>query len=125
MSKKNNSAKISDLRSVSRVVKKVRERSSKIRFFRIGQRKDLIIVGIEDASFKSEEKAVGGVFLFLANSSMTRASPLYWKSKTISRVCHSSKDAETLNISKMVDDAVRIFPEKDEDLSIHGLGSDS
>ena len=36
---------------------------------------------------------------------MTRASPLYWKSKTNSRICHLSKDAKTLNISKMVDDA--------------------
>ena len=53
-----------------------------------------------------EEKAVAGVLLFLANSTMTKASPIYWKSKTISRVCHSSKDAENLNISKMVDDAI-------------------
>ena len=36
---------------------------------------------------------------------MTKASPIYWKSKQIERVCHSSKDAETLNMSHMVDDA--------------------
>ena len=34
---------------------------------------------------------------------MTRTAPIYWKSKTISRVCYSSKDAETINISKMMD----------------------
>ena len=44
--------------------------------------------------------------LFLANSSMTKASALYWKAKTISRVCKSSKDAEILNMSTMVEDAV-------------------
>merc|ERR1711873_261387 len=60
-------------------------------------RDDLIVVGIGDASFKSEEKAVGGVLLFLANSQMTRASLIYWKAKIISRVCQSSKDAETLD----------------------------
>ena len=58
-----------------------------------------MIIGIGDASFKSDNKAVGGVLLFSANEDMTRAAPVYWKSKTISRVCYSSKDAETLNIS--------------------------
>ena len=67
MSKKNNLVKIADLRNISRVLKKVRERQSMIKFSRIGPRDDLIIIGVGDASFKSEEKAVGGVFLFLAN----------------------------------------------------------
>ena len=62
-------------------------------------------MGIGDASFKSDEKAIGGVLLFMADSRMKRASPIYWKSKQIDRVCHSSKDAETLNMSRMVDDA--------------------
>ena len=44
--------------------------------------------------------------MFLANEDMTRATPIYWKSKTIARVCYSSKDAETINISKMMDDAI-------------------
>ena len=60
-----------------RVLKKVRERDSKIKFSRIAARDDLIVVGIGDASFKSEEKAVGGVLLFLANSQMTKALPIY------------------------------------------------
>ena len=75
-----------------------------VKFSRIGPRDDLIIIGIGDASFKSKDKGVGGVFLFLANKEMMKASPIYWKSKTISRVCHSSKVEK--NISKMVDDAV-------------------
>ncbi len=77
-----------------------------MKFSRIGPKDDLMIVGIGDASFKSDETAVSGVLLFLTNTSMTRAAPIYWKSKTISRVCYSSKDAETLNISKMMDDAI-------------------
>ena len=47
-----------------------------IEFSRIGSRDDLIIIGIGDASFKSGEKAVGGVFLFLANKDITKASPI-------------------------------------------------
>ena len=56
--------------------------------------------------YKQDDNAIGGVFLLLANSSFTKASPIFWKSKQIERVCHSSKDAETLNLIKMVDDAV-------------------
>ena len=48
-------------------MKKLRERGSKLKFSRIGDKDDLMIVGFGDASFKTEEKAVGGVFLFLTN----------------------------------------------------------
>ena len=69
-------------------------------------RMNLMIVGIGDASLKTGDKAVGGGILFLTNSSLTRASPIYWKVKQIDRVCHSSKDAETLNLLTMVEDSV-------------------
>ena len=107
MAKKNNSALIKDLRDNTRVVKKAKEHPSKIKFSKIAPKEDLMIVGIGDASFKSDDKAVvGGVLLFLTNENMTRAAPIYWKSKTISRVFYSSKDAETINISKMTDDEI-------------------
>ena len=67
-----------------------------------------MIVGIGDASFKTDDKAVGGVMLFLTNSSMTKALPLYWKVKTIARVYHSKKDSETLNMSTMIEEAIYI-----------------
>ena len=71
MSKKNAAAAISDLRDVNRILKKVRERDSKLKYKRIADREELIIIGIGDASFKTEEKAVGGVFLFLVNQELT------------------------------------------------------
>ena len=40
----------------------------------------------------------------IANKSMTKASPVMWKAKQIERVCHSSKDAETLALSKILDE---------------------
>ena len=91
---------------------------SHIKFERIREREDLVIVGIGDASFKSDEKAVGGVLLFMTDSRMTRASPIYWKSKQIDRVCHSSKDTETLNMSRMVDDAT--FAARQLELLLYG-----
>ena len=72
-----------------------------MKYERIENTEDLMIVGISDASFKTDDKPVGGVFLFRANSAMNRASPIYWKAKQIERVCHSSKGAETLNFLKI------------------------
>ena len=99
-------------------MKKAKERSSKLKFSRIGPEEDLVILGIGDHSFKSEEKAVGGVLLFLSNSSMTKVVPIYWKSKTISRVCYSSKDTEMINMAKMMEDA--IFAARQVEILIFG-----
>ena len=106
MSKKNKEATISDLRDVNRILKKVREQESRIKYEHIGEKEDLMVVGNGDTSLKTGDKAVGGVILFLTNSSMTRASPIYWKAKQINQVCHSSQDAETLNLLTMVEDLI-------------------
>ena len=37
---------------------------------------------------------------------MERAAPIYWKAKKIEQVCHSSIEAETLNLLRMVEDSV-------------------
>ena len=95
-----------DLRDINRIIKQVHSKESKIKYEYLGNKEDIVIIGLSDASYKQDNKAIGGVILFLANSSFTKASPIYWKSKQIDRVCHSSKDAETLNLIKMVDDAV-------------------
>ena len=63
MSKKNDSATIADLRNIFQILKKVKERPSKMKFSRIGPKEDLMIVGIGDALFKSDEKVAGGVLL--------------------------------------------------------------
>ena len=68
MSKKNQGATIVDLRAVNLILKKVRERESCIKYEQIGDKDDLIIVGVGDTSFKQDDKAIGGIFLFLANS---------------------------------------------------------
>ena len=77
-----------------------------MKFSRIGLKEDLIVIRIGPASFKSKEKAFGGVLLFFSNSAMTKGVPIYWMSKTISRVCCSSEDAETINVALMVEDAI-------------------
>ena len=42
----------------------------------------------------------------LADKDKDRVSPLFWKSKQITRVCKSSKDAETRAGGKCVEDAI-------------------
>ena len=62
------------------------------------------VVGIVDASYKPDDKSIGGMIIALTNENMTQGSPLMWKAKQIDRVCHSSKDAETLSMTKMIDE---------------------
>merc|ERR1712002_1265992 len=106
LAKKNNCATIADLRNVNRIVEKVKKEKNKIVYGRIGEKEKLQIVGIVDASFKNEDKSIGGMMIVLMNEEMTKASPLMWKAKQIERICHSSKDAETLAMTKMIDELV-------------------
>ena len=106
MCMKNEMATIADLRNVNSVFKKVEMKESGINYGYVGKKEDLRIVRIGDVSFKTSEKAVGGIVLFLVSKDMKRASPIHWKSMIIDRVCDSSKDAEMLILSKMVEDAV-------------------
>ena len=48
----------------------------------------LIIIGVGDASYKQDDKSIGGIFLFLANYSMTCTALIFWKIKQIQRLCH-------------------------------------
>ena len=106
MSKNGKEAIISDLQDVNRILKQVHSKESKIKYTHIGNKEDLVIIWIGDASYKQDDRAIEGVILLLANSLFTKASLIYWKSKQIDRVCHSNKDAATLNLIKMVDNAV-------------------
>ena len=71
----------------------------------IGVKEDLQLVGVVDASYKTDEKSVGGIILMITNKNLMKASPIMWKSKQIERVCHSSKDVEKLTLSKMIESA--------------------
>ena len=104
LAKKNNSAVISDLRNVNRIVEKVKREENKVVYGRIGDKETLQVIGIVDASYKSDEKSIGGMMIVIADNKMTRASPLMWNAKQIDRVCHSSKDVETLTMNKMTDE---------------------
>ena len=50
-----------------------------------------MILGNGDFLFKKDEKAVGGILLWLINTKIIMASLVHWKSKQIDRVCHFLK----------------------------------
>ena len=64
-------------------MKRVREKESRLKYGYLGDKEDLVIIRIGDASYKQDDEAIGGVILLLANSSLTCASSIYWKSKQI------------------------------------------
>merc|ERR1712240_757228 len=108
LAKRKNSATISDLRNVNKIVEKVKKEKNRVVYGRVGDKEKLQVIGVVDASYKSDEKSIGGMLVMIADERMTVASPVMWKSKQIERVCHSSKDAEILAISKLLDEVIYI-----------------
>ena len=76
LAKKNNSATIADLRSVNKTVEKVMKEENKVVYGKIGEKEELQLIGIVDASYKPDNKSVGGMIIALTNEKMTKASPL-------------------------------------------------
>ena len=74
-------------------------------FRKVADPEDMKVYGISDASYKSDDKAVGGEMILVGNKFTDAAVPIYWKSKTIRQVCHSVKDSETRILVKLVDTA--------------------
>ena len=64
----------------------------------------MVVYGLTDASFKTDEKSVGGTLVLLGNNVNSCVNPIFWKSKTIQKVCHSAKAAETRSMVKLLDD---------------------
>ena len=77
MSQKNHSATIADLHNVNKVLRKVKVKESEMYYGRVGEKEELQIVGIGDASFKQDAKAVGGIKLLLVNKDFTKVSLKY------------------------------------------------
>ena len=106
LAKKQKSATLKDLRSINRILQKVREKDSKIVFKKIGEKGSLCVIGISDASYHQDENAVSGEMILLGNTKMVAASPMFWKSGVIRKVCLSPKAAETRSLLRLVDDSL-------------------
>ena len=74
LGKKNNSVTIADLRNINKVVEKIKNGDNKVVYSKVEEKERLQLIGIVDASYKSDEKSVGGMLLIIADEKMTRAS---------------------------------------------------
>ena len=65
-----------------------------------------MLSGISDASYHQDENAISGEIILLGNTKNMAASPMYWKSGVIRKVCLSPKAAETRSLMRLVDDSL-------------------
>merc|ERR1712105_279907 len=97
---------LKDLRDVNRILQNVREKNNKIVFRKIGEKEEICVDGVSNASYHQDENAVSGEIILFRNKKTTAAAPLYWKSGVIRKVCLSPKAAETRSLMKVVDDTM-------------------
>ena len=81
------------MRNVNRILKKVHEKESRVVFKRIGNKKDLCVIGVCDASNHHDDNSVGGEMIMLGNKKTDAASQIDWKSGVIRKVYTSPKAA--------------------------------
>ena len=105
LAKKQKNATLKDLKNINRIVRKVNEKESKVIFGKISRIDDLCVFGISDASHNQAEHSVAGEMILLGSKTTMVASPMYWKSGVIRKICTSPKAAETRGVMKLVDDS--------------------
>ena len=69
-----------DLRNTNKIIEKIKKERNRVVYSKIGEKEKLQILGIVDASYKSNEKSIGGMLIMIADDKMTKASPIMWKS---------------------------------------------
>ena len=118
MSRKVKKATLKDLKAINRnILKQVQGRENKILIKPVGNKEDLIVRSVSDAAFYSETPAVQGEIIVLGSKNTDVVSPLFWKSKQVTRECKSSKDAETRAGGKCVEDSVYLAQRIEEVLN--------
>ena len=108
LAKRQKKATIKDLREINRVLKKVREKESKVLFTKIREKNELSVIGISDASYHYNDKSIAEELIILGNQKTGKAAPLYWRSGVVRKVCVSPKAAETRLLLRLMDDGVHM-----------------
>ena len=58
-------------------MKKEREKESRVLFTKIGERDELCVMGVSDASYHHDDRSVAGEMIMLGNERAERAAPVY------------------------------------------------
>ncbi len=89
-------------------MKKVREKESRVLFTKIGEKNELNVMGVSDASYHQDDRSVARDLIMLGNQKTGKAAPIYWRSGVIRKVCVSPKAAETRSLLRLMDDGVHM-----------------
>ena len=84
------------------------EKENKVIFGRVADKENLCVIGVSDASYHQGDHSVAGEMLLLGSKTTKMATPMYWKSGVIRKVCLSPKAAETRGVVKIVDDGINM-----------------
>jgi len=90
------------------LVKEIKSTQLEIKYSRLGNLSDLYLKVYADAAFGNQEqktKSTEGAIIMLRGQGSSCA-PIYWKSKTLARVCKSAKTAETMAMENAADTAI-------------------
>ena len=66
------------------------------------------MIGLCDASYRSDEKSVAGKIIMLGNKKTERALVMFWRSGIIRNIYHLPKAAEKWSVLRAVDDGVHM-----------------
>ena len=62
-------------------------------FTKIGNKDELSVIGVSDASYHHDDRSVAGELIMLGNQKTGKAAPIYWRSGEIRNVFVSPKAA--------------------------------
>ena len=77
LAKKQKKAMVKDLREINKVLKKVREKDSRVLFTKVGKKDELIVMGVSYASYHHDDRSVAGELIMLGNQKTGKAAPIY------------------------------------------------
>lgn len=74
--KRQKKATIKDLKEINRLLKKVREKESRVLFIKIGKKDELSVIGVSNASYHHDGRSVAGELIMLGNQKTGKAEPI-------------------------------------------------
>ena len=99
------------VKSVNKIIRKVKSSRSILRFSKLGDISDLSVKVYADASYGNQNdkiRSTAGRVILIENKKTGKVSLVSWKTKKIARVCRSVKSAETRALEEAIDDGVNI-----------------
>ena len=67
------------MREVNRVLKKVKDKESKVSITKIGDKDELSVTWVSNASYHYDDKSVARKIVMLENKKTMETLPIYWK----------------------------------------------